>query len=113
MEMMKGRKSNVQITEFGEVVLFKIPKTKFNPGKFEAQWDSGVYVGFDMRTMESLVGTPSGVFKVSDVRRKPLQERWSAERLAQMTGSPKQPVPGQAYHRIPAYAKTFASEKTE
>ena len=113
LEIMKGRKSNVQITEFGEVVMFKIPKTKLTPGKFEAHWSSGVYMGFDMRTMESVLGTPSGVFKVSDVRRKPLQERWSADQLAQMSGSPKQTVPGQAYRRIPAYSKKFSSDRPE
>ena len=37
LEMIKGRRSNAQITEFGEVILFKIPKTKLNPGKFEDQ----------------------------------------------------------------------------
>ena len=107
LEMIKGHKTNARITEFGEVVLFKIPKTKLNPGKFEDQWDAGVYVGYDMRTMESLVGTPAGVFKVTDIRRRPLQERWSADRACSIAGSPKAPVPGQAYRRVPAFAKKF------
>ena len=106
--MIKGHKTNARITEFGEVVLFKIPKTKLNPGKFEDKWDAGVYVGYDMRTMESLVGTPAGVFKVTDIRRRPLQERWSADRAFSIAGSPKAPVPGQAYRRVPAFAKQFS-----
>ena len=109
LEMIKGRRSNAQITEFGEVILFKIPKTKLNPGKFEDQWDSGVYLGFDMRSMETLVGTPAGVFKCTDFKRKPVQERWSMERLNNIAGSPKQPVPGQAYRRSPAYSRRAGS----
>ena len=61
MEMMKGRRTNSRVAEFGEIVMFKIPKTKLNPGKFEDQWDAGVYLGFDMRSTESLIGTPVGV----------------------------------------------------
>ena len=108
--MIKGHKTNAKVTEFGESIIFKIPKTKLNPGKFEDRWDIGTYVGFEMRSMESLVATPAGVFKVSDFRRRPLQERWSAEALSAITGSPKQPVPGQSYRRAPAFSKKFASD---
>ena len=69
LEIIKGRKSNAQITEFGETVLFKIPKTRLNPGKFQDQWDTGIYLGYDKRSMESLIGTSVGVFKVSDIER--------------------------------------------
>ena len=88
-------------------MLFKIPKTKDMPGKFEDQWSDGVYVGFDMRTLESLIATVAGVFKVTDVRRRPLDERWSADKVLGMQGSPKQPVPGQVSRRTQAYARKF------
>ena len=113
LEMMRGRRTNSQITEFGEHILFKIPKTKLNPGKFEDQWTSGVDLGFDMRSMETLVGTASGVFKCTDFRRKPLQERWSADMVNLIQGSPKQPVPGQVYRRTPAFSKRFSRPSTE
>ena len=107
LEMMRGRKTHAELTEFGETVMFKIPKTKFNPGKFEDQWDMGIYLGYDMRSMESLIGTGVGVFKVSDIRRKPNHERWSSGRVRGMEGSPKAPVPGQSYRRTPAFSKKF------
>ena len=110
MEMMKGRQSTAGIAEFGETVMFKIPKTKINPGKFEDQWDSGLFVGFDMRSTESLIATPVGVFRVTDIRRRPLNERWSADKVAGMAGSPKQPVPGQLYRRTPAFARKLTSD---
>lgn len=75
LEMIKGRRTNAPIAEFGEHILFKIPKTKLNPGKFDDQWSSGTYLGFDMRSMETLVGTTVGVFKCTDFKRKSLQER--------------------------------------
>ena len=111
LEMMKGHKTHSKITEFGEIILFKIPKTKFNPGKFEDRWDTGVYVGFDIRSMETLVATPAGVFKVLDFKRRPLQERWSAGIIGGIAGSPKQPVPGQSYERAPAFSKKFATDR--
>ena len=110
LEMMKGRMTNSRVAEFGETVMFKIPKTKFNPGKFEDQWDSGVFVGFDMRSTESLIGTPAGVFRVTDIRRKPFHERLSASRVIEMKGNPKQPVPGQLHKRTPAFARKFGQE---
>ena len=111
MTMMKGRQSHATIAEFGEHVLFKIPKTKLTPGKFEDQWDSGMYIGFDMRSTESLIATPVGVFRVTDIVRKPDDERWSADLVFNMSGSPKQPVPGQLYRRTPAFARKFGSDE--
>ena len=102
--------TNSRVAEFGETAMFKIPKTKFNPGKSEDQWDSGVFVGFDMRSTESLIGTPAGVFRVTDIRRQPLHERWSASKVIEMKGGPKQPVPGQLYRRTPAFARKFGQE---
>ena len=90
--------------EFEEVVHFKIPNTKLMPGKFEDRWDEGLWLGFDMRSGENLIGTSVGVFKVATVQRKPIDERWSANRLTELQGSPKQPVPNQANRRMPAYS---------
>ena len=89
LEMMKGRRTNSRVAEFGETIMFNIPKTKLNPGKFEDQWDAGVYLGFDMRSMESLIGTPVGVYRVTDIRRRALHERWSRDEVFNVKGSPK------------------------
>ena len=99
----------MKVTEFGENIMFRIPTTRVNPGKFDDRFESGIYLGFDIRSMESYVGTPSGVFKVHDVRRKPVQERWSAEKIRGIAGKPGAPVPGQSQRRIPAFSKTHAS----
>ena len=66
-EMIKGRMSNAKLVAFGEAVLFRVPHTKTKPGKFEEFWEHGVYLGFVVRSGESLIGTPDGVFKVSTI----------------------------------------------
>ena len=83
---------------------FKIPNTKRMPGTFEDRWDEGLWLDFDMRSEENLIGTSIGVFKVATVQRKPIDERWSPNRLTELQGSPKQPAPNQANRRMPAYS---------
>ena len=112
-ELMKGRRSNALLAEFGEVVHFKIPKTQHMPGKFEDVWSEGLWLGFNMRSAEHFIGTDVGVFRVSTVKRKPEDARWSAERIASLQGCPKQPVPGQASRRSPAYSRSFATRYQE
>ena len=105
MQKIKGRNPISKIAEFGEVVHFKIPKTQLTPGKFEDWWSDGLWLGFEMRTAEHLIGTNVGVFRVSSVMRKPEDERWSAARVRDLVGSPSQPVPGQMGRRMPAYSR--------
>ena len=109
-EMIRGQRPHSQLAEFGEIVMFRIPHTKLSPGKIEEQWDDGVYLGFDMRSCESLIGTSVGVFKVKDLKRKALDSRWSVERLLAIKGHPSAPVPGQSYRRTPAFSKRFEGE---
>jgi hypothetical protein len=108
--MIKGRRSNVKMKELGEAVLFRIPETKTMPGKFEPKWEEGVYVGFNIRTGEDLVSTDRGVFRVSTVRRRPANERWSKVLLDGIVGTPAIPVPGAQNRKMPAYAKKFARD---
>ena len=54
-ELVKGRRSNARLAEFGEVVHFKIPNTKRTPGKFEDLLDEGLWLGFEMWSGEHLM----------------------------------------------------------
>ena len=80
-QLMKGRKSNAKLAEFGEIVHFRIPKTPLMPGKFEDLLSEGVWLGFDMRIGKYMVGTATGVFRVATVKRKSLDARWSADKI--------------------------------
>ena len=107
-QLIKGRRANCKIVPFGETVLFQVPHTKTKPGKSEEQWDYGMCVGFVIRSGEDLVATPDGVFKVSTVRRRPRNERWSKAMIDKIAGTPAQPVPGSTSRKSPAYARRFA-----
>ena len=104
---MKGRRPNGKLAEFGELVHFLIPKTKDMPGKFEDRWSEGVWLGCDVRSGEHLIGMDSGVFRVSTVRSKTEDTRWSPDKVMSMTGTPGQPVPGQRYNRSPAFTRKY------
>ena len=67
MQSIKCRQPISKIAEFGEVVHFKIPKTQAMPGKYEDRWSEGLWLGFEMRTAEHLVGTDVGVLRVNAV----------------------------------------------
>lgn len=114
-QLMKGRRASAKIVEFGEPIQFKIPKTKLMPGHFEDRWDEGIYLGFDMRSGENLVGTGVGVFRAPTIMRKTLDQRWSEGRVLSMEGCSKQPVPNQAYKRAPTYSRRFgvAADETQ
>jgi hypothetical protein len=53
----------------------------------------------------SLIGTPTGVYKVGTIRRNPDGEQWSQEMIKNMAGSPQQFEPGVGMRRITIVAK--------
>ena len=104
-QLMKGRRANSKLFELGENVHFKIPKTPDMPGKYDDQWSEGIWLGSDVRSGEHLIGKESGVFRVYTVRPMPEDTQWSKDRLDSIRGTPRQPVPGQAHNRSPAYSR--------
>ncbi len=112
-QLMKGRRSSAKLVPFGEVVLFKIPKTKKEVGSFEDRWEQGIWVGFVIRSGEHLVAKRMGVFKVSTVMRRVVSKRWSASLLKSMKGTPEEPVPGTKSRRIVAFAKRDEDPEAE
>ena len=79
-------------------------------GSFEDRWETGVWAGTTIRDAMSLIGTPSGVFKVATIRRKPDGEQWSPEMIKNVVGSPQQPEPGMSTRRITTFAKKKIDE---
>ena len=112
-QLMKGRRCAAKLVPFAETVLFKIPKTGTRVGAFEDRWETGCWLGFIMRSGEHLVGTATGVFKVSAVMRRTADKRWSADIVNRVKGTPEEPVPGSSNRRITAFAKKHQAESTE
>ena len=71
LQMMKGRKSVMELVPFGETVMFKIPKTSQAAGRFEDKWESGVWLGTKIRDGMSWIGTTGGVYKDGAIKRRP------------------------------------------
>ena len=105
LQMMKGRRSRTPLLPFGEVVMFKIPKTNKRIWSFEDRWGKGVWAGVESRSGEHIVATAEGIFKVSTIKRRPADQRWSLELLQNIKGSLQEPTPGSGTRRIQAYAK--------
>ena len=104
-QLIKGRKCIEPVAEFGECVLFRPLKTQHET-RFKNSWsgkyEHGVYLGNCIKTSETLIGTNHGVYRAGDVKRRPIEERWSRQALDSVKGCPQQPVPGQG-RAIPTY----------
>ena len=104
-QLMKGYKGVMPIGEFGECVHFRQPKAIETVGKYEDRWQGGVYLGFDMRSGEYIVGTEDGVYRSGAVRRRPIDERWSRPIIDGIKGDPEDYM-----RRPPTYTKKESAD---
>ena len=84
IQRLKGRAWKIELPEFAEMIEF-MKRTRH---KLSARWEEGVYLGIKIRTSEKIVGTSEGIFVVQSVRRKPLQDRWNADKVSKLWGVP-------------------------
>ena len=101
-ERRKGRRCKLAVVPFGEVVWYRIVrKRKQQKEKGETEMREGIWLGHASQTNEILIGTEDGVIRVFDVKRKEEGSSWSAEKIKNMRGSPKQPNPKKPGGDIP------------
>ena len=105
MQRMKGQKTHRPILPFGEAVMFKIPKTKTKVGDFEDRFEKGIWLGMTIQSGENIVATSEGVYRVGRVMRCAPDQRWSAEMIGKVVGSPAEPKPDSGSDKIPTYTK--------
>ena len=55
-----------------------------------------------MRSGENIIGTNDGVFRAGAIRRRSADQRWSADEVQSVVGTPAEPVPGRG-RRMPAF----------
>ena len=104
LQRIKGYRGVMPVCEFAEVVHFRQQKANKLPG-YEDRWQDGIWLGYDLRSGENIVGTPRGVFRSGAVRRKPEDARWSKQMIDGIVGDPEVPVPGENPGRPPTFAK--------
>jgi hypothetical protein len=89
---LRGRPWEPSLAVFGEQVLARRPRA-LEQGDMEPRWDQVTYLGSRWGTAEHWIADEDGTARlVRAIRRKPMQERWSAERLARITGLPDEPL---------------------
>ena len=93
-ERQKGRRCCLEVVPFGELVRYKqLGETSQERKSLETIWFEGVWLGHARGSSEALVGTAEGVVRAWTIRRLPEAERWDAESITEMQGTPAQPNP--------------------
>ena len=92
-QRIKGYKGIMPVCEFAEMVHFRQQKANKLPG-YEDRWQDGLWLGYDLRSGENIVGTSTGVYRTGATRRKSEDHRWSRTMMDSLVGDPEIPVPG-------------------
>ena len=96
-ERIKGKRATVVGAEFGEKLLWKLPKQS-KMAKMKQRWEYGIFVGVRRRSGELWVVDKVGkVQAVRSVRRIPLQERWGGDTRRWVKGVPWHRYKGDEY----------------
>ena len=90
-QRVKGRMFRQLLLCFGECVLYKLPskgKDSKPDGNMGTKWLEGVFLGFSRSSISYLVGTSDGVVTARSVYRRPMDVRWSFDRLLELKATP-------------------------
>ena len=68
------------------------PLDQLKAGSMEPRMLEGVWLGIRPQSSEVIIGTNKGVFKTRTFRRLPENERWCAESITSITGTPWKPT---------------------
>ena len=90
----RGKEYNREIPEFGECIHY-MPVKRGRLLKLEPRFEDGVFLGIREESDELFVGTPDGVYKVRNVRRKPMSQRWDKKFMLSIRGKPWSPNPSE------------------
>ena len=69
--------------------------------KGDAKLREGIWLGVKSRSDEAIIGTDQGAVKARTIRRLPKEQRWDAEAINRLRGSPRRPVPGVESDHLP------------
>ncbi len=76
------------MAEFAECVMY-FPAASVGKNKFDVRWMDGVWLGIEVKSMESFIGAADGVVKASDFKKKPEERaRWSNDGIDGFNGVP-------------------------
>ena len=84
--------------------MFKVLETKRRIGDFEDRFKNGGLV-WAVQSGENIVATTDGVYRFDGVMRRAPDQRWSADMIKDIKGTPAEPKPGSGSDVMPTYAK--------
>ena len=88
-ERQRGRKCELDLVPFGEIVLYRLPEVATDRHQaLEPRWDKGVWLGYARHSSEVLIGTPKGIIKAWSIRRQPEGQQEDGELVKALRGSP-------------------------
>ena len=86
-ECRHGRRSHGRTAEFGERLLYYVPKKL--RAKLDLRWRVGVFLGTSDRSNEAYIGTRSGnVVKSRGLARVVSESKWDRDSIFRVTGTP-------------------------
>ena len=92
----------MKLPNFGESVYFKpLRRSGSKLNKLDPKFREGVYLGVREGTNEMIVGTPEGIGRTSDIRRKPPSQRFDGAALLAVRGTPDAPNPSVEPGEVP------------
>jgi hypothetical protein len=113
-QRVRGKESNRPICQFGERLLWRPLKTAANRrDKDEPNYQDGYWLGIIHRTDEVIIGTPEGVVKCRDIRRRPVEEQGGSGGLLNIKGWPSAPNPKKTNAQIPSAIRKEGDEEED
>ena len=112
-ERRRGRTCKVPVVSFGEVVHFKELHPNCRRDKMLTDWHLGIWLGHTRESNEMLVGTEKGLGRTYVVKRMPEESRWSADRIKNLVGTPRQPDPLARGLHVPIQVRFEEREQEE
>jgi len=111
-EVRHGRRSRGRTAEFGERLLYYVPKKL--RAKLDLRWRVGVFLGTADRSNEAFIGTRSGnVVKSRSLARVVEDSRWDRESIFRVSGTPMQLCPNPAGNQDASWIEEAAEPHTE
>ena len=93
-ERRRGRRCQIPCVPFGEKVWYKeLRENKRQEHKMESEWAEGIWLGHNRSSNEIIVGTRKGAVRAYAIRRKLEEDRWDAQMITEIRGTPQQPDP--------------------
>ncbi len=87
-QRLRGKRATTYLVPLGEKILFQRVDHSTKSNKLDSRWSYGIYLGMNLRSMESFVFGHGCVQKARNLRRLLPEDRWDKNLLGQVTETP-------------------------